>query len=199
VNTLDRAIYPRRGWKVDGEFGIVYNQSPDITFYSEGVPVGNLDSFGIKYSNFQQATLSFEGYATLSHRSTLSTYFQSGVNFGYNQYILSDFIIGGLYNLFRNQIVFAGLDEASVYTPSVASIQIGYRYQLFNNTFIIARSNMLLKDFVTKDNLVQRPGFLSGHALSLGYNFALGPLEVSAIYSDQSKRVQSVISLGIAF
>jgi NTE family protein len=199
VNTLDRSIYPRRGWKINGEFGFVYNQSPDVTFYSEGVPVGNLDSFGITYSNFQQAKLNVEAYATLSRRSTFFTNFQGGVNFGYNQNILNDFIIGGMYNLFRNQITFAGLDEASVYSPSVAALQIGYRFQLFNNLFIIARSNGLIDNFITKDNVLQRPGFLSGHALSMGYNFALGPLEVSAVYSDQSKQVQSVISLGISF
>ena len=199
VNTLDRAIYPRRGWKVDGEFGFIYNQSPDITFYSEGVPVGNLDSFGISYANFQQATLNVEAYARLSRRSTFFTNFQGGVNFGYNQNILNDFVIGGMYNIFRNQIVFAGLEEASVYTPSVAALQFGYRYQLFNNLFIIARSNGLVNNFISRDNVLQRPAFLSGHALSMGYNFALGPLEISAVYSDQSKRMQSVISLGISF
>ncbi|HTE24781.1 patatin-like phospholipase family protein [Flavitalea sp.] len=199
VNTLDRSIYPRRGWKINGEFGLIYNQSPDITFYSEGVPVGNLDSFGISYSNFQQAKLNVEAYLTLSRRSTLFTNFQGGINFGYNQNILNDFIIGGMYSLFRNQITFAGLDEAAVYTPSVAALQIGYRFQLFNNLFIIARSNGLVNNFISKDNVLQRPAFLSGHALSMGYNFALGPLEVSAAYSDQSKQVQSVISLGISF
>jgi NTE family protein len=199
VNTLDRSVYPRRGLKIDGEFGFVYNQSPDITFYSEGVPVGNLDSFGISYSNFQQAKLNIEAYATLSSRSTLFTNFQGGINFGYNQSILNDFIVGGMYSLFRNQITFAGLDEAAIYTPSVAAIQLGYRYQLFNNLFIIARSNGLINNFISKDNVLQRPAFLSGHALSMGYNFALGPLEVSAVYSDQSKHVQSVISLGISF
>lgn len=199
VNTLDRAVYPRRGWHVDAEFGAVYNQSPDITFYSEGLPIGNLDSFGISYNNFQRAVIKAEAYATLSRRSTFFTNFQGGINFAYNQNILNDFVIGGMYNLFRNQIVFAGLDEAAIYTPSVAALQLGYRFQLFNNLFIIARSNGLVNNFISTDNVLQRPAFLSGHALSMGYNFALGPLEVSAVYSDQSKRMQSVISLGISF
>ncbi|RYG33516.1 MAG: hypothetical protein EOO01_33130 [Chitinophagaceae bacterium] len=199
INTLDRAVYPRRGWNVDAEFGAVYNQSPDITFYSEGLPIGNLDSFGISYNNFQRAILNIEAYAPLSRKSTFFSYFQGGINFAYNQNILNDFVIGGMYNLFRNQIVFAGLEEAAVYTPSVASLQLGYRFQLFNNLFIIARSNGLVNNFVSTDNALQRPSFLSGHALSMGYNFALGPLEVSAVYSDQSKRMQSVISLGISF
>jgi NTE family protein len=140
-----------------------------------------------------------DAYATLSRRSTFFTRFQGGINFGYNQNILSDFIVGGMYNIFRNQIVFAGLEEAAIYTPSVAALQLGYRFQLFNNLFIIAKSNGLINNFISIDNVLQRPTFLSGHALTMGYNFALGPLEVSAVYSDQSKRMQSVISLGISF
>jgi NTE family protein len=199
INTLDRAVYPRRGWKVDGEFGFIYNQSPDITFYSEGVPIGNLDSFGITYANFQRAVLNIEGYAPISPRSTFSAAFQSGINFRYNQNILNDFVIGGMYKIFRNQVVFAGLPEAAIYTPSVAALQLAYRLQLYNNFFLIGRTNGLINNFVSTDNVLQRPSFLSGHALTLGYNFALGPLEVSAVYSDQSKRMQSVISLGISF
>ncbi|MET0300613.1 MAG: patatin-like phospholipase family protein [Flavitalea sp.] len=199
INTLDRAIYPRRGWKVEGEFGLAYNQKPDIEFLSEGVPIGDLDSYGISYGNFQRATINVDGYATLSRRSTFFSNFQGGANFGSNQNILNDFIIGGMYNIFRNQIVFTGLDEGSVYTPSVAALQIGYRFQLYNNLFVIGKSNALVHNFVTATNTLQRPLFLSGHGLTLGYNFALGPLEVSAMYSDQSKKMQSVISLGVSF
>ena len=95
--------------------------------------------------------------------------------------------------------MFAGLNEAAVYTPSVAALQLGYRLQLYNNLFVIARTNGLVNNFITSRNVLQRPAFLSGHGLTMGYNFALGPLEVSAVYSDQSKKVQSVISLGISF
>jgi NTE family protein len=199
VNTLDRQVYSRRGWKIDGEFGFVYNQSPDVTFFSDGSPIHNLDSFGVNFANFQRATLNIEGYATLSRRSTFFSNFQSGINFGNSQNILSDFVVGGLYKLFRNQIMFAGLEEASIYTPSVAVLQLGYRFELFNNLFVTARSNALLKDFMSSSNVLTAPDFLSGHALTLGYNFALGPLEISAVYSDQSKRMQSIISLGISF
>lgn len=36
VNTLDKNIYPRRGWKLDTEMGWVYNQSPGVTFFQWG-------------------------------------------------------------------------------------------------------------------------------------------------------------------
>ena len=101
--------------------------------------------------------------------------------------------------MFRNQILFAGLEEGTITTPSVAAMQLGFRYQLFNNGYAIARANALINNFISTNNILQKPNFLSGYALSFGYNFALGPLEVSAMYSDQSRRIHSYINLGISF
>lgn len=199
LNTLDKNIYPRRGWKVDAELGWVYNQSPSVQFFSNGEPITNLDSLGFAYNNFTRATLNAEAYLPLRSRSTLFSVIQSGINFDYRQNILNDFVVGGMTKLFRNQIVFAGLEEGTVTTPSVASLQVGYRYEMFNNTFLIFRSNALIDNFISTSNLLQKPNFLSGHALSFGYNFALGPLEVSGMYCDQTGRFHSYINLGISF
>ena len=199
VNTLDKSIYPRRGWRVDAELGWVYNQSPGVQFFSNGEPVTNLDSLGIAYNNFTRVIANAEMYLPLRSRSTLFSVIQSGINFDYRQNILNDFVVGGMTRLFRNQILFAGLEEGTITTPSVASLQLGYRYELFNNGFLLFRTNALINNFISTNNLLQKPNFLSGHALSFGYNFALGPLEVSAMYSDQTGRFHSYINLGISF
>jgi NTE family protein len=199
VNTLDKNIYPRRGWKVDTELGWLYNQSPTVTFFSNGEPITNLDSVGISYNNFPRLTVNTEVYAPLSSRNTFFSLFQLGMNFNYKQNILNDFIVGGMTRLFKNQIMFAGLEEGSITTPSVASVQVGARYELFNNGFLLVRTNALINNFISTNNILQKPNFLSGHAVSFGYNFALGPLEVSAMYCDQSKKIHSYINLGISF
>lgn len=199
VNTLDKNIYPRRGWKVDTELGWIFNQSPSVTYFSNGEPITNLDSVGISYNNFPRLTLNTEVYAPVTTRTTFFSLFQSGINFNYKQNILNDFIIGGMSRLFKNQVLFAGLEEGSITTPSVASVQVGARYELFNNGFLLLRTNALVNNFISTNNILQKPNFLSGHAVSFGYNFALGPLEVSAMYCDQSKRVHSYINLGISF
>ena len=199
LNTLDKSIYPRRGWKVDAELGWVYNQSPSVQYFSNGEPISNVDSLGIVYNNFTRVTLNAEMYLPLRSRSTVFSVIQSGINLDYRQSTLNDFVVGGMTKLFRNQIVFAGLEEGSVTTPSVASLQLGYRYELFNNGFLLLRSNVLVNNFISMNNSLQKRNFLSGHALSFGYNFALGPLEVSAMYSDQTGRFHSYINLGISF
>ncbi|MBC7826309.1 MAG: patatin-like phospholipase family protein [Chitinophagaceae bacterium] len=199
VNTLDKSIYPKRGWKVDAELGRVYNQSPSVTYYSNGEPISNLDSLGISYNNFPQVIINSEMYLPLHSRTTLFTMIQSGINFDYRQNILNDFIVGGMSRQFKNQILFAGLEEGSVTTPSVASLQLGVRYEIFNNGYILLRTNALVNNFISTNNIVQKPNFISGHSMSFGYNFALGPLEVSAMYCDQSKKLHSYINLGISF
>ena len=199
LNTLDKSIYPRRGWKVDAELGWVYNQSPSVQYFSNGEPISNVDSLGIAYNNFTRATLNAEMYLPLRSRSTVFSVIQTGINLDYRQNTLNDFVVGGMTKLFRNQIVFAGLEEGTITTPSVASLQLGYRYEVFNNGFLLFRSNVLVNNFISMNNLLQKRNFLSGHALSFGYNFALGPLEVSAMYSDQTGKFHSYINLGISF
>jgi NTE family protein len=75
----------------------------------------------------------------------------------------------------------------------------GLRVQLFNNTYITGRANVLFNNFISKSDFFHNPDFFSGYAFTFSYNFALGPLEISAMYCDQTKTVQSYINLGIPF
>ncbi|HRE49816.1 MAG TPA: patatin-like phospholipase family protein [Flavitalea sp.] len=199
VNTLNKSVYPNRGIKIEGELGAVYDQHPRLKFYSAGEPITNPDSIGISYDNYQRAILNSEAYLPLSSRWTLTGLFQGGINFSYRQSILNDFSVGGLSRLFRNQVLFAGLDENTINTSSVAALQFGLRYELYNNLYAIARANGLVNNFVSVNNILQKPNFLSGYALTLGYNFALGPFEISTMFCDQSKKLRSYINLGISF
>ncbi|MGZ5134879.1 MAG: patatin-like phospholipase family protein, partial [Flavitalea sp.] len=175
VNTLDKNIYPKRGIKVDSEFGLLFNQSPTINYFLNGEPITNLDSLGITYNNFPRLTVNSEMYFPLHSKTTLFTLLQSGINFAYKQNILNDFVVGGMYKQFKNQVVFAGLEEGSITTSSIVSAQVGLRYEIFNNGFLLLRTNALVNNFISTSNLFEKPNFLSGHALSFGYNFALGP------------------------
>lgn len=198
INTLDRPILPRRGVRMDGELGVVYNQSPEVEVFINGQEV-NPDSLGIRYNDYHRLSFNFETYASFGKRATFFTLFQAGINFNYDQNIFNDFVIGGITKMFRNQVLFAGLEEGSFFTPSVAALQIGLRVNVTTNFYLAARTNGLVNNFVSPDNRLLRPNFLSGHSGTLGYNFALGPLELSAMYNDQSRKVSAYINLGIPF
>jgi NTE family protein len=112
---------------------------------------------------------------------------------------MNEFSIGGLTSQFHNQVVFAGLREGNFYSASIAEAMVALRYQLFTNVLITGKANVLLSNFVTKSAFFNTPDFLSGYALTFTYNFALGPLELSAMYSDQSRTLLGYLNIGIPF
>jgi NTE family protein len=112
---------------------------------------------------------------------------------------MNEFSIGGLTEQFHNQVTFSGLREGTFYSPSVAKLQVGLRYRLFTNTFLIGRANTLFNNFISTSAFFKNPDFLSGYSLTFAYNFVLGPLEISAMYCDQSRKVLGYVNIGIPF
>ncbi len=194
-NSLDRAIYPKRGLKIEAEGGLVYQLHPHIENEANTIP---LDSI-VSSDPYQRIFLDAESYFHLSRHSTFLAKIQTGMNFNYRQNVLNEFSMGGLTNIFHNQITFAGLREGTFYSPSVAAFQIGLRYQLFSNTYLTGKINTLFSNIISKGPFFNSPNFLSGYSMTFSYNFALGPLEVSAMYCDQSRRVLGYVNIGIPF
>ncbi len=81
----------------------------------------------------------------------------------------------------------------------VAAFMGGLRYEFLSNTYLTGRANVLFTNFISRSVFFNNPDLISGYALTFGYNFALGPLEVSAMYSDRLRKVTSYVSLGISF
>jgi NTE family protein len=198
-NSLDKGIFPRNGVKLYGEAGRVTEQHPDISFLSNGQPVTDPDSLRISTYPYLRTTLDVESYFSFGRRATILLNGQGGINFDYRRNVMNEFAIGGLTKVFRNQITFAGLQEGTLYTPSVAMLQGGLRFLVFNNTYITGKANVLFTNFISKSDFFQNPNFLSGYSLTYSYNFALGPLEISTMYCDQTNKLQWYINLGIPF
>ncbi len=194
-NSLDRPLYPKRGLKIDAEGGWVYEQNPDVETHFTG-PGQDTTFSASPYARF---VLNFESYSPIGRRSILLTTLKSGINFNYKNNIMNEFSVGGLTDLFHNQITFAGLREGTFYSPTVAEMQVGLRYQLLTNTYLTARANVLFNNFISTSTFFNNPDFLSGYSLTFSYNFALGPVEISAMYCDQSRRVLGYVNIGIPF
>ncbi|NII27933.1 hypothetical protein HB364_22810 [Pseudoflavitalea sp. X16] len=197
-NSLDKSIYPRRGFKLDMEVGWVAPQNSHIRFYENGAEVPPGVIF-ISDRSFYRSSLNLETYTPLSKRTTLLFNVQGGANFDYADNVLNEFVIGGLTRTFRNQITFAGLPEGAEYSSSAAALQGGLRVQVFNNTYLMGRANVLFNNFIEDPGFFVTRDFFSGYALTFSYNFALGPLEISAMYCDQTGKIQSYVNLGIPF
>lgn len=197
-NNLDRPVFPNRGMKLDVEIGRVLRQHENISILQEGQLVtGN--GYAVVTDPYTRGAMHLEYYSPVSDKLTWLGNVQSGVNLNASHNLMNEFSIGGMLPLYHNQITFAGLPEATTYAASVAVVMGGLRYEFLSNTYLTGKANVLFTNFLTRSAFFDNPDFFSGYALTFGYNFALGPLEVGAQYSDQLRRVTSYVSLGISF
>ena len=192
-NTLDRNVFPRKGIKAEAEFGGVSKQNADMEFLLNGEPINNPDSLLISTDPYLRTTLTAEAYAPLGGRWTAFLNLQGGINFNYSKNVMNEFIVGGMTKLFRNQVLFAGLQEGAIYTPSMATIQGGLRMPLFNGSYLTGRANILFNNFISKSDFFSYEDFYSGYALTFSYNFALGPLDLSLMYCDQTRKFKLIL------
>lgn len=191
-NSLNQIFYPTRGLKMNMELAHVYDQRPKITQLENGQPVPNT----LNFDNYSRVCFDGTIFAALNKKFNFFTGLQVGINFTSKTNQLNDFLIGGINGVYRNQVKFAGLQEATLHSPSVAALQIGLRYNPINNIYLIGRVNGLVKDFSINTSAATG---LTGYALTFAYRTPIGPLELSAMYSDQSKRLQSYVLFGITF
>jgi NTE family protein len=199
INTLNRNVYPSRGWKLDYAAEWVMSQRGELTLYKEGQPILNADSLGISYDPYGRTTLLLDYYRAAGKKGVLLGGLQGGMNFNYNQYLTNDFIVGGLTRQFRNQVVFAGYPENTIFTNSVAALQLGYQYELFEKLFLTWRSNAMIYNYIPRKNFDADTKFLSGHALTAGYLTAIGPVELSVMYGDQAGKLRAYVNIGLHF
>ncbi len=196
TNLLDRPVYPRRGFQLNAEADYVFEQNPNAQRFGSGT--GGTDT-SFSHLPYQRLLFNFDQYIPLTGRYTLQTHLQGGLNLNYKDNIMNEFSIGGLTEQFHNQVSFAGLREGTFYSASIAEGMIALRYQLFDNVLVTGKANVLFNNFVTRSAFFTTPNFLSGYALTFTYMFPLGPLELSAMYSDQSRRVLGYVNIGIPF
>jgi NTE family protein len=198
-NTLDRVIYPNRGWKFNAEFDYIFGQEGKAKITNNGQVILDSDSTDVFNHNYQRVIFDMEGFIPANKRLVFMGSFQSGINFSNSQLPLNDYSIGGLTWQFRNQIVFAGLPENALFTGSIAAAMVGLRQQLISNGYFQGRVNLGMYNFFNSSNSLQQPSWLSGYSVGFGYNSAIGPLELSAMYSDQARRVMTYVNLGFNF
>ncbi|MFN4005959.1 MAG: patatin-like phospholipase family protein [Chitinophagaceae bacterium] len=198
-NSLNSSFFPKYGAKGFVEIGWVHNQTPRLQYSVQERTINGFDSLRISFNNYPIVRMRFETYVPISNRLTVFSLSQAGINFNYKQRFTNDFYVGGLQSTYRNQIVFAGLDEGMVAANSIGAFQLGIRWQAYSNFHVMVRSNVAMYNFIPTNYSYKEPVFLTGYAVGIGYNFVLGPLEISAMYSDQAQRLLPYLSLGVSF
>ena len=198
-NTLNAIAYPTHGRKIEAEYGWVYQQRPSFKVLSDTMVIGTEQSTNFSFRPYEHVRLNAEQYLPLSKRATLLLQAQVGLNRHYQQAIANDFVVGGLTSGLRNQITFAGLPEAGLYTGSAVAGLVGYQYAVGPKLFVIAKANVLYHDFLANDARPQPARMVYGGSLTLGLNSLLGPIDVSLMYSDASKKLLPYFNIGFPF
>ena len=198
-NTLNAIAYPTHGRRIDAEIGVVYAQRPSFQVLSDTTVTGTEQSPGFSFRPYGHARLNVEQYLPLSKRATLLVQTQVGLNWNYQQAIANDFVLGGLTSGLRNQITFAGLPEAGLYTGSAVVGLVGYQYAVSPKIFVIAKANALYHDFLANAARPQPAQMIYGGSLTLGLNSFLGPIDVSLMYSDATKKLLPYFNIGFPF
>ncbi|PUZ30123.1 NTE family protein [Chitinophaga costaii] len=194
LNTLNRTVFPTKGVSIQLEAGEVYSHHPNFNFYQASNPG---DTTRLNFDNYRRLLLKVNYYVRASHKSAFDFSTNAAVNLGYRPNIVNNYIVGGLTDQVRYQIPFAGLYEGEVLTGSISTLGIKYQYECLNNLFIIPRANVAIYNYADKARV--KYNYLSGYALGAGYSSALGPIEASLIYSDQSETVGFYVNVGFNF
>ncbi|MXN91523.1 hypothetical protein GR160_09810 [Flavobacterium sp. Sd200] len=194
-NSLNTPLYPNRGRRIYVKGGVVYNQRPDFDIYMADAIIATEDSPFFSTKPFTQFKIALDQYIPIQKHAFLFQV-QSGLNFNYRQILMNDFMIGGLSNTVRNQVTFAGLQEASIFSSSVISAKIGYQHCLAENLYVIAKVNGLYYDFIKSNYRMHGESNGIGFSLTGAYRTFLGPVEASLMYSDINNKLLPYFNIG---
>jgi NTE family protein len=196
-NTINKRNFSTRGWRIDGKFGVIYNQDPTAITIRDGTETVNTDSLDL--DPFTQFHFKVENFTPLSRKLTLLTQFNTAVNFKGEDAYFNFFNVGGINDFVRNQIPFAGLPEYALNTNNVSVLMLGLQYQITRSLYTTLRLNGAVYDYLNDDKNISFDNFLSGAALSVGYDSGIGPLSISTMYCGQSDKIYGYVNIGFPF
>ncbi len=201
INSLDKHAFPHSGQLFNLNITYFFDQNSSLKYYTpDGDLSDDISVAGIELSNFLQTSFRWESNIYLNEKLTPYSELQGAYNFMYEQGFLNMFNVGGTSNLLDNQITFAGLEEYGVNTNSIVSAGLGLRYNIWDDFFLVPQANIAVFDFIFKDiNLITAENLIIGGGLDIGYDSAIGPIEITVSYSPQTNEVLPYINLGWSF
>lgn len=200
--TTDRPHFPTRGHIFYAKGGVVFNRRADITYSpADGGPTEDISSVLNKVDDYYRFMANFTQFHPLDKKWTLFYTLQTGVCLHSQGFIVDNFYMGGIQQLFRQQIVFAGLNEQQINSSSTASGMLGMQYNFAGSLFLMGRANTGIYNFSTltkawDSNTVKS---INGFSLGLGYNLGFLPMELTAMYSPEIGKVYSHLKIGFVF
>lgn len=198
-NSHDRLFLPRRGTYTLFEPSIIFAQQPNAIFYVAGQPILNIDSLGLTFGSFARLRFQIQKVIPIRKRSYLTLQGEAAGNFNASQFLFHDFLVGGMKPIMRNQVSFAGIQDAALTTNSLIKGAANWRYQITGAVYTGLTFNLMYTSFLKQPIEAQTNRLLSGYAFTLGIDSPIGPLEFSLMYGDQSRFIRNYVNLGFRF
>jgi NTE family protein len=198
MNSMDKKYFATRGWNIYAEAGYVYNQSPEFSSSFDEVETHS-DSLNKSYDDYARIFIRIEHYTPLSKKLTFLQNFQCAYLIADTPYVANLIPVGGTHELINNQVIFKGLNENEIKTNSVVTLDLGLQYQLSKTLYVKAAANIGLYDFHDALDNLSSNNLLTGYAFTVGYDSALGPIEMTVMYCDQDGMIRSNLNLGYKF
>ena len=199
--TTDRVNFPTKGHLFTAQGGVVFGRKAQI---EHTMPDGTSEDVSAWLNNandYYKFLFNFTQFHSLNRQWVLFYTLQSGVCLRSQGFIVDNFYMGGIQQLFRQQIAFSGLNEEQINSSSTASGMLGVQYNFIGNLFIMGRANSGMYNFSTEtkawdSNTVKS---INGFSLGLGYNLGFLPMELTAMYSPEIGKVYSHVKIGFVF
>ena len=198
-NTHDRSFIPRKGTYILIEPSGIVAQSQKLSFKSVGVPIGNTDSLGISAESFVRLRAQIQHVVPITKKNFLTLQAEGDMNFNSTQLLFHDFVAGGLQPALRNQVTFAGIDDAALRTNSLVKAAINWRYQFAGSLYFAATVNCIYHSFLLEKYRNNNNNFLSGYGATLGMDTPFGPVEFTLAYCNQVKTLNNYLNIGFRF
>ncbi len=201
-NTTNRLYFPTSGRILSAEAGVVFDRQADILAYT----TNGEEQVDVSYlvdgkPEFYKARIDFLQFKPIHKRLTFFYNVNLGLTLHSQNFVFDGYYVGGIQPMFRQQMVFAGLNEGQINTSSSAIGLIGLQYNIAGDLFLMARANSMFYNFSTEKEFFVEENMkvLNGFSLGLGYNLGVLPLEFTAMYAPEIGAIYKHIKIGFLF
>jgi len=199
--TTDRVNFPTRGHLFFAQAGVVFGREAQLDHTLEDGTTEDVSNLIDNAPEYYRLMFNFTKFNSLSKKTVLFYTLQSSVAINSQGFIVDNFYLGGVQQLFRQQVAFVGLNEQQINSTSLASAQLGIQYNFAGSFFLMGRANSALYDFSTETKFWDSDAVdnINGFGLGLGYNLGFLPMELTASYSPEIGKVYSHVKIGFVF
>lgn len=199
--TTDRVNFPTSGHLFYAQGGVVFGRKAQIDYNRSDGTIVDVSSLLNNADNYYKFMINFTKFNPINKKLVMFYNLQSSVAIHSQGFIVDNFFMGGIQQLFRQQVAFAGLNEQQINSSSVASGQLGMQYNFAGSMFLIGRANTGIYNFSTLTKFWNSDTVesINGFSLGLGYNLGFLPMELTASYSPEIEKVYTHVKIGFVF